>query len=268
MQEELEPTENIVQNIVPSKPFENYADIEFLAAKAKGRVERIQVDICDGEYVKNVSWPFTEISKKNFLTWSKTGIKENAGLRDLYMPQQYDLNYTADLMCLNPENYIDTLVAYGFDEIIVHWRTIRENSEQQAKILDFATNYILDLYIAVDVHTNTEEVKDFFRKYAKNYIQFFGVQVMGIENIGLQGQGFDARSSEIVKEFRSFFDNELNKDLGIQQDYQILFDGGINEENLLEIKQLGVDVFCVGHLLTEGDFVDNLKFIKKQLSLG
>jgi pentose-5-phosphate-3-epimerase len=44
---------------------------------------------------------------------------------------------------------------------------------------------------------------------------------------------------------------------------RILFDGGINDENLLDIKNAGVDVFCIGHLLTDGDFVDNLRFIKK-----
>ena len=99
----------MITNIIPSKPFENYADIAFLAAKAKGKVERIQVDICDGEYVKNVSWPFTETSKNDF---AKMYQKKEL---DVFMPEWEDLNYTADLMCIHPEKYIDTLAAYGFD---------------------------------------------------------------------------------------------------------------------------------------------------------
>jgi pentose-5-phosphate-3-epimerase len=256
--------ENLISNIVPSKPFKNYEDISSLAAQAKGRLERIQVDICDGDYVKNVSWPFTEYSKEEFSLMAN-GRKFADG--DLHMPEPYDINYTADLMCTNPEKYIDTLVQYGFDEIIIHWRSIRDSKQQQELLLNLGTSYLLSLIIAVDIKTEIEEVKNFFKKYARNYTQLYGIQVMGILNIGMQGQKFEGKSLEIVKEFRNFFDKELvfdeqGKKWEDGKYYEILFDGGIEEDNFQQIKNAGVDVFCVGHLLTEGSFVDNLKFIK------
>lgn len=259
--------ENLISNIVPSKPFKSYQEILDLAQVAKGRVERIQVDICDGEYVKNLSWPFTEYSKTDFANLWK---KEKDGGLDVYMPEMYDLSYTADLMCKNPEKYIDTLVQYGFDEIIVHWRSIGEDAVQQQNILDYATNYILNLYIAVDINTDIIEVKKFFQKFARNYIQLVGIQVMGIDNIGMQGQKFEPESLNIVKEFRNFFDKELvvgedAKKWSEGSYYEILFDGGITEENFQEIKDAGVDVFCVGHALTDGNFVENLKYFKKHI---
>jgi pentose-5-phosphate-3-epimerase len=198
--------ENLVTNILPSKPFKSYNDIAVLAAQAKGRVERIQVDICDGEYVKNVSWPFTETSKNDFADLWK---KEMEGGLDVFMPEMYDIDYTADLMCLSPERYVDTLVQYGFSEIIFHWRSLDNNEERLKQVLGFGLSYSLNIYFAVDIKTNVDEVKNFFVKYARNYPCLHGVQVMGIENIGVQGQEFDARSLNIVKEFRKFFDEEL-----------------------------------------------------------
>jgi len=244
---------DLISNIVPSKPFKNYEEISNLAAQAAGRVERIQVDICDGEYVKSVSWPFTETSKVDF-----ANLKDKPEL-DVYMPQWEELNYTADLMCLNPEKYIETLVAYGFDEVIVHFRSLKDQSKLDT-ILEMCEKYDLKLYFAVDRVTNFSE----FIHTVKGLLNdkrpevggcFAGVQVMGIENIGQQHQDFVPETLEMVTKIKSEFPN-----------LKILFDGGTTDENLLDIKNAGVDVFCIGHLLTDGDFVDNLRFIKKILN--
>jgi pentose-5-phosphate-3-epimerase len=174
---------------------------------------------------------------------------------DVYMPCWEDLNYTADLMCLNPEKYIETLVAYGFDEIIVHFRSLKDLNQLEA-ILEMCEKYDLKLYLAVDMKSNFSEfmhtVQGVFNSRHPNFV---GVQVMGIENIGQQHQDFVPETLEMVKKIKSE-----------SPDLKILFDGGITDENLLEIKNAGVDVFCIGHLLTDGDFVDNLRFIKKLLN--
>lgn len=244
----------MIKNIVPSKPFKNFADIENLAAVAVNKVEKIQVDICDGEYVKNVSWPFTEISKNDFANLYKK--KE----LDIFMPQMYDVSYTADLMCVNPQNYIETLVQYGFEDLIFHYGALMLNPNIQEEIVDIyglCQKYDLKMFLAVKVNDDIDK----FIKYAahlKNINFIVGVQVMGIENIGLQGQKFDERSLDIVKRVSK----EIKQG---DENFQILFDGGINEETLEKVKEAGVDVFCVGHLLTDGDFTNNLKYIKKNV---
>lgn len=242
--------ENLVTNIIPSRPFKNYEEIALLAAPAAGRVERIQVDVCDGEYVKSVSWPFTETSKADFAK-----LKDKKEL-DVYMPQWEELSYTADLMCLNPEKYIETLVAYGFDEVIVHFRSLTDK-HQLDTILEMCEKYDLKLYLAVDMMSNFSEFIHIVQGLLNDRRPetggcFAGVQVMGIENIGQQHQEFVPESLDLVKKLKTEF-----------PDLKILFDGGINDESLLDIKNAGVDVFCVGHFLTDGDFVDNLRFIKK-----
>ena len=265
---------DLVTNIVPSKPFKNYEEIGVLATLSAGRVERIQVDICDGEYVRAVSWPFTETSKVDFAK-----LKDKAEL-DVYMPGWEELNYTADLMCLNPEKYIETLVAYGFDEVIVHFRSLTPphlpfTGEEQAprdlvvespsslpakgglgRVLEICEKYDLKFYLAVDLKSDFKEFMQTLKGLLNDrHPNFVGVQVMGIENIGFQGQEFAPETLEMVKKIKAEF-----------PDLKVLFDGGISEENLVDIKSAGVDVFCIGHLLTDGDFVDNLRFVKKMLN--
>jgi pentose-5-phosphate-3-epimerase len=107
--------------------------------------------------------------------------------------------------------------------------------------------------LAVDVQTNMEEVAEFLNKNKNPLIS--GVQVMGIENIGFQGQGFAEKSLEIVKKLKKEFPN-----------LKIYFDGGINEETIGEIKNAGVDIFCVGSFLTKSDnFEEDLDFLQQEI---
>ena len=243
--------------IIPSAPFKNYQELEELAMKAKGEVKRIQIDVCDGKYVSSVSWPFTEFTNVDF---EKLGDKSDF---DSFLPFWENINYSADLMCENPEKYLQTIVAYGIDEIIIHFRSLQEQLPRQ-NLADFATHskegefraivekcklYELNLILAVDVKT---DLKEFMKFVQQNIQNINGFQVMGIEKIGFQGQLFVPKSLEIVKKLKKEFPEKL-----------IYFDGGEDEETIPEIVDAGVDIFCVGHFLTKAEnFEENLQIIK------
>ena len=231
------------EKIVPSAPFKNYADIESLAARVSGEVRRIQVDVCDGKYVKNVSWPFTEYAKTDFAK-----LFEKPDL-DVFLPAWEKINYSVDLMVENPMQYIESFVAYGVDEVIVHFRSLQDKETEFQKILNMSKTFSLSLVLAIDVKTDLEEFVKFARKYI---VDLNGFQVMGIENIGLQGQDFSEMSLDIVRKLKQSF-----------PDTRVLFDGAINDETIEEIKNAGVDVFCVGSFLTNSlDFEGNLGYLK------
>jgi len=225
--------------IVPSAPFKGYQEIESLARKSVGKVSRIQIDMCDGHYVNSLSWPFTEYGK-NFKTVQG----------DVYLPNWEDLEYTADLMVERPEQYIESCVEWGFDEIIIHFRSL--NPENFLDISQKCQKYEMRLYLAIDKKTDFEQ----FLQFAKiNRKQLTGFQVMGIENIGHQGQEFWEGSLSLVKSLKECFPEKT-----------IMFDGGINEETFIEVAKAGVDIFCVGSYLTHSDyFADDLKFLQEQL---
>jgi pentose-5-phosphate-3-epimerase len=107
--------------------------------------------------------------------------------------------------------------------------------------------------LAIDVKTDFNSVKKFIQEH-KDKID--AVQVMGIENIGFQGQSFSSESLEIVEVLKTLF-GEVN----------IYFDGGINEETIEEVVLAGVDTFCVGSFLTQSDsFLEDYKFLKKEIA--
>ena len=233
--------------IIPSAPLANYEAIEELAMKCKGELKRIQIDMCDGKFVPSISWPFTEYTKTDF-----TALGEKPDF-DVYLPFWESVNYSADMMVENPLQYLQTIVAYGIDEILIHFRSLGTNPEEQfSKIIEKAKFYELNLILAVDVKTDLDEFLSFAKKYSAD---LNGFQVMGIEKIGFQKQSLDQKSLEIVK--------TLKKTFG---DLEVYFDGAINEETAQVIKDSGVDVFCVGSYLTSADnFVDNLQELKSLL---
>lgn len=228
--------------IIPSAPFKNYEEIERLAHKCVGKVERIQIDVCDGKYVPSLSWPFTEYNKADF---QKLSEKKDL---DVFLPDWDNLNYSADMMTENPEKYIESLVAYGIDEIIIHFRS----NPNWEKIFELVKSFDLNLVLAVDVKTDLK----YFLEFSKNnFLNINAFQVMGIEKIGFQGQEFSEESLEIVKTLKTNFPKK-----------NIYFDGGINEDTVEEIKDVGVTTFCVGSYLTKTEnFNENLNYLKKVL---
>jgi pentose-5-phosphate-3-epimerase len=208
-------------------------------------VKRIQIDVCDGEYVVSLSWPFTEYQKNEF---AKLGEKADF---DVYLPDWEKMNYSVDLMVKSPEKYIQTFVAYGVDEVVVHFRSVT-SGDTWNKIFEQSKTFDLNLVVAVDMQTDVDE----FLKFAQGNIENINAfQVMGIEKIGFQGQEFAEKSLEIVKALKKKFKTK-----------KIYFDGGINAETIEEIHKSGVDVFCVGSFLTQSDdFSSDLKYLKELL---
>ncbi len=134
----------------------------------------------------------------------------------------------------------------------MHFRSIEDNLNVFSKIIDLAKNYELNLVLAVDVKTDFISFMEFAKENIENINAF---QVMGIEKIGFQGQKFADESLGIVKKLKKTFPKK-----------EIYFDGGEDEETVPKIKEAGVDVFCVGHYLTQAqDFEDNLRTLKELL---
>jgi len=234
------------EKIIPSAPFKNMAEIEVLAHKSKGKVERIQIDVCDGKFVKNTSWPFTEYAKPDF---EKLGKRDDL---DVFLPLWENLDYSVDLMVENPEKYIESFLVYGIDEVIIHYRSLQNVDEQFATISKMCEDFDLNLVLAIDVQTDFEKFLDFANKHSESIKAF---QVMGIENIGVQGQDFAEESLAIVEKLKINFPEK-----------NIYFDGGINDETIEDLKNAGVDIFCVGSYLTKADdFTWNLQTLKQIL---
>lgn len=89
----------------------------------------IQIDICDGVYVANKTWPFIISDDKYF----DDLMEERIG-----MPQWQDTNYELDLMVNNPEKRFEEFVKLGPSRVILHLKSFKnqENAEKFFKNLD------------------------------------------------------------------------------------------------------------------------------------
>lgn len=221
--------------IIPAILVNTYSQIESEAARAKESTSRVQVDICDGNFVTSKTWPFIEGSVVDFL---KIGEDEKL---DVYMPFWQEMEYTADLMVNNPIVYIDPLMKYGFDDIVVHFRCLPEDVRQQyfQSLISKCSEYEISLNLAIDMKTNFDEAKEFL-KTNSNSLNY--VQVMGIREIGKQGEKFDQEVLGLIKNLKDFFtDNKI--------DLPIFVDGGMNEKSIVKCKEVGAEFFVVGSVL-------------------
>jgi hypothetical protein len=53
--------------IIPAIMPRNYEDLKNRVALVRGIVPLVQIDICDGIFVKNQTWPYDEPSRKHML---------------------------------------------------------------------------------------------------------------------------------------------------------------------------------------------------------
>lgn len=221
--------------IIPAILVNTYSQIESEAARAKESTSRVQVDICDGNFVTSKTWPFVEMSAADFI---KIGSDEK---RDVYMPFWQEIEYTADLMTSDPIAYVNSLMKYGFDDIVVHFRCLPEIDRQQYfhNLTSRCSKYDISLNLAIDLKTNFYEAKEFLKENSEflNY-----VQVMGIREIGKQGEKFDEEVLSLIINLKNFFtDNKI--------DLPIFVDGGMNEKSIVKCKEAGAEVFVVGSAL-------------------
>ena len=96
--------------IIPAIMPANTADLEAKLVQVNGHAACVQVDIMDGKFVKNVSWPYTEPPE-----YFQTILSEGAGL-----PYWDQFDFEMDLMILHPETAWEDWVTAGAHRIVVH----------------------------------------------------------------------------------------------------------------------------------------------------
>ncbi len=207
--------------IIPAILPRDFAEIEDKTSLIKGLAPLVQVDICDGKFVPSVSWPYKK-RDQNF----EEIIREERG-----MPLWEDIDYEFDLMVENPtEDDARQWLSTGAMRIVLH----AESSPDLSPVIA-----VLHGLVEIGLALNIQTPLDIIEKY-KDKISF--VQFMGIRKIGYQGQAFDDRVIEKIKESK-----EKYPELPVQ------VDGGISFATAPLLKQAGVDRLVSGSALFESD---------------
>lgn len=210
--------------IIPAILPKNFSEIEEKIELIKGIADFVQIDICDGKFVRSTTWPYWK-EDENFTKI----LHEEIG-----MPSWEDIDYEFDLMIDNPtEDDARKWLSAGAERIVLHL----ESSKDLTPVISVLSG-LVEIGVAIDLKTDIEEIKKYEDK-----IQF--IQCMGITKVGFQGQKFSPETIDKVKNIKSSYPN-----------LKIQIDGGVSLENAHLLMEAGADRLVVGSALFESeDFV-------------
>lgn len=229
--------------IIPAILPKNYEDLKNHIAFIKDTVDVVQVDICDGNFVKNLTWPFLaraddqELFLQNdFDDHFKKILNEIEG-----MPFWEDVDFELDLMVERAVENFDIYTKLGPKRIVFHIEAVGDLVEFE-NFLEGVDIYIRDsieIGVAINIRTEIEKLFSIIK-----YIDF--IQVMGIDHIGFQGADFDEKSIEHIKTLRQKF-----------PELTISVDGGVNLKTAPSLIKAGANRLVIGSAIFKTDDIIN-----------
>lgn len=199
---------NYVRNmteVVPAIIPHSFSDIEQQMALVRGAVDFVQIDVMDGAFAPEPSWPY---------------VGDHGEFNDLVseteaMPFWKELNFEVDLMVRQPRDVIENWISLGATRIIIHLESEGDMDEIINLIRERSGSVGSPLYTEVGIalvpSTSLDELKPYLDK-----IDF--VQFMGNDQIGFHGVELDETVYDKIKELREVFDKPIAVDIGVNRD--------------------------------------------------
>ncbi|MEX2341184.1 MAG: hypothetical protein WD605_02585, partial [Candidatus Paceibacterota bacterium] len=193
-------------NIIPAIIPDSLAHLQESLARV-GFTKRVQIDVVDGEFVNHISWPYEPAGNI-------------ADVADLISEHDVEV----DLMVNDSVRAAGFWLEAGAKALVFHIEGVPNMDD----VFVLREKKPFQLGISLNNDTPLEVIHSYLDK-----VDF--VQVMGIVEIGSQGQPFDSRALERVAMLRSLYPGLI-----------LSVDGAVSEENILELKNAGADHFVVG----------------------
>lgn len=207
--------------IVPAILPENVGELRAKASFVKEFAKTVQIDFCDGIFVKSKTWPFNGTDTQFY----KKILDEEEGL-----PFWNELDYEFDLMVKNAHRDFTTWIKLGPRRVVFHIRA-EENLLSFFETLDQYYKENVEFGLAIEVEMNIDSLEPYIP-----YISF--VQCMGIVKDGFQGEQFDERVINHVKELHERY-----------PELTISVDGGVNLRTGTLLAEAGATKLVVGSAL-------------------
>ena len=229
-----------MSEIIPAILPKSFRELEEKLEIAAPYSHSIQIDICDGGFVPSRTWPYLKGVESDII-FDEIVSQEKA------FPHWETVDFEFDLMTRNAYEKIPDFISAGASSIVVHLASL-DIAELDNIIRDYGKHseelgpFDVELGIALMPSASPDDIKDIVSK-----IHF--VQVMGIENIGFQGQTLSPKAIELVSSLRAAY-----------PDLTISVDGSVNLETAPRLLDAGADRLVIGSALFESDdFLGTLK---------
>ena len=210
--------------IIPAIIPQSFAEIEEKTGQIKNVAKTVQIDITDGVFVPEKSWPYIPQGRNEF----ESLVRGERGF-----PHWEELNYEIDLMVNEPELVIQNWITAGAARIIVH-------IESTAHVNDIVKSFGKDelgsfrsheLGIALNIETPNDTIYSLM-------CQIDFIQCMGMEIIGHQGEPFSEKVIPKIKDLRKRFPEAI-----------LSVDGGVNEKSAPKLIAAGANRLGSGSAL-------------------
>lgn len=221
--------------IIPAILPKDFKEIEEKAALVKGLADIVQIDICDGKFVPSTTWPY----RKDDDNFEKI-VREEMG-----MPFWEEIDYEFDLMTKSPgEHEARQWISAGATRIIFHAES-SDNLHPAIKTVEGLS----EIGLALNVETPISIIETVEKH--KDHISF--IQLMGIDKIGFQGQSFDEKVVDKIKQVKDKYPK-----------MEIQIDGGVSLETAPILAKAGADRMVAGSALFKSDnLVDIFKKMER-----
>ena len=201
--------------IIPTVFARNRKEFNERFDKLIGLKRDLHIDFMDGKFVKS----------------------KGVGLKDIPQLKKYKIKFEVHLMTFNPEKYIIDLRKKGFDKVIFHYESLREDKINEL-IRKIKANK-MKAWIALNPLTEINNIAFFLSKID-------GVLLMGVYP-GKEHQKFIAGVYGKIKELR-----KLKK-------IKMQVDGGVNFNVIRKLEKLGINY------ANSGGFISNSENPKRAL---
>jgi ribulose-phosphate 3-epimerase len=172
----------------------------------KSNADWFHLDIMDGLFVPNISYGMPIVKSIRKMTKKPLDVH---------------------LMIIEPERYIDKFIEIGSDILTVHV----EATSKMDNIIDKINHSGIKSGIAINPDTPISKLDDYISNV--DLICLMGVHA------GFGGQKFIKKTFNRLEELKNLINSKNSSAL-------IEIDGGVNENNFEELKNLGADVLVAG----------------------
>lgn len=186
-------------------------------------VNHVQIDVVDGAFAAPASWPYTAPKE----------MEDMIGRGEM-LPALERITYEVDLMCIDALSAADAWVELGAMRLTFHSESAIDLPKLLASArarhgtgVDFASG-LVSFGLAINVASDLSLVESCIKE-----VEY--LQIMGISQVGRQGQPLDPRVFEKISQFR-----KLHPEIPVQ------IDGGISLKNAKRFVALGVTNLVVG----------------------
>ena len=217
------------RTLAPAILKDNFEEIFLNVGTVAPHVSLVQIDIIDGVFSPNTTWPYPDIEEV---------IHSRKALDTLSVP------YELDLMVQKPEVTLPVWESTNAVRLIFHMRS----TDQLEKCLFESKRAKKKSVVAVGAGDDIKKLKPLAK-----YID--GIQCMGISEVGFQGQPFDSEVFDRIETVRKVLPKA-----------DISVDGAVSFDNIESLKKAGVTRFVMGSAIFSGDVVENIRRAKELIN--